>query len=1315
MKARSYLIAVVMTFFAITVAVEAAEMNSYCYIPSTVGQVVAPNVLFVMDYSGSMGWCAYNPHTDKRNCCTNSSGCGWTYRGDEEGYFTPNKVYAYNSARGYWEESSGTTAQCPKTISGIRTSNKYMGSCLNFLYMYRVDLLRWAITGGKPASCNQNDPKKCDPELYGQPSANLSCDDYGCILQMAQGSKVRVPWGRINDALAFQFKKLGTRPRLGGMLYSGTSVRSNKVYIGDFTASANFDGVNPYKNLITVINYESPSGSTPTAPALWDAYNYFAQKSPEYGGFTPQRGSGDQWRNPMYQCVDENNNGVCQGSELKLVSCAKNFIILLTDGQWNVGGSPPASSTCTINTGFEAHSADPVVPAYWLHKRGFTNQKTGIYSYVEAIYGIGLWLGGTGELSLQNVAMYGSFDKGKTYPDSLTGYPQLTCTMDDCGSGKGSGCTPLPPSSSDWDKNGDGKPDTFYSASNAQEVKNAILNAMVDILRRVSSGTTVVALPPTSTTESSLMVRTYFYPEKIVGDKTIKWIGHLSALWFDSEGLIRENNDHYDETEKKKILDVKKDNPLAFVWSEPDNAYKAWIYDDLNDKGFPKSCGHNEKSLDDLSLVFDAGSLLKGRNPDERNIKTWVDVNVNGVVDSGEVVSFNDDNTLIQRFKNFWSYDDLGSCNDNCAKSVIKYIRGYDRPTPSGASFRLRQENDSGTDIGTAWKLGDTVYSTPRIVPKKSVNGYDIRYQDETYHQFINETIKNQIAVVIMGANDGMIHAFRIGEIEDIIPPGYQNNGKQVARVKDNIAIGKEEWAFIPANVIPYLRWYCQANYCRIPMLETTFTVLDASIGASGTPQTPDATKTKDSWRRLLIAQMGFGGTEISVGGKTFSSSIMVFDITDHLNPTLLWEKSLPDRTLTFATPGIVRLGDKDKNGMWYLVIGSGPKSITSSTIGYSPDGPKLYIFDLKTGELKTTKDIPSTSEMVAVGDILSTDLDLPAGDYQVDDLYFGTYNDDTGAFYRLRIRADTGYLSQPSAWSVERIMNVNRPVFAAPTVTHDANYVRWLYFGTGIYLTSAHNTITNEKFFGLIEKDACWKGTGSCPEINETNDLIDSTNLSFQGAVAKKYSCQCEGGITIRSGSCNPTCGSCGSGEIQVFTETTGAKLQGATGALASCNGKEEKAAILCIQSKIYEYNAMNDQIDFYKSGWKRTLTGEKLYSSPKATGGLVLATPFEPSDDPCAAGGATKLLAVYYTTGTPHYQPMIIREGGTTGRQQNLVIVTEVEIGKGPSPTKESVVVRESGGKTAVYTQASGGILKTEITQPHPPKDTFIQWLAK
>ena len=312
-------------------------------------------------------------------------------------------------------------------------------------------------------------------------------------------------------------------------------------------------------------------------------------------------------------------------------------------------------------------------------------------------------------------------------------------------------------------------------------------------------------------------------------------------------------------------------------------------------------------------------------------------------------------------------------CDENCAKSVIKFAQGYDKPsysgsgsTSPGSSYRARQQctadadcpggtcssgecSAASYDVIKTLKLGDIVYSTPRISPNSAVNGYDVTYKDSTYKNFVGSaTVKNATPIVIVGANDGMVHAFQVSKIKDLSPVSETSGSDttttadgsyQTARFSDYPPtsdsappsdIGKELWAYIPYNAVPYLKWYCEESYCHIPMVDARFTVVDASVdynkngfgagsGSATDVRTCNTNGTDCVWRRLLVGAMGIGGRQITLGSggnsKTWSSSVFVLDITDPASPKLLWERPLPDNTLTPGTPAVVRLSTKTAGG----------------------------------------------------------------------------------------------------------------------------------------------------------------------------------------------------------------------------------------------------------------------------------------------------------------------------------------------------------------------------------------------------------------
>ncbi|MFA4829935.1 MAG: PilC/PilY family type IV pilus protein [Thermodesulfovibrionales bacterium] len=780
-------------------------------------------------------------------------------------------------------------------------------------------------------------------------------------------------------------------------------------------------------------------------------------------------------------------------------------------------------------------------------------------------------------------------------------------------------------------------------------------------------------------------------------------------------------------------------------------------------------------------------------------------------------------------------------CDQNCAESVIKYVQGYDRPTNTsgtpvtypGSKFRLRHTPAvSGSDLtSNINKLGDIVYSTPRISPNSAINGYDVTYKDSTYSDWINSKIKGTCTtaadcpgtsdktssedqtcpiatgvctgtttigdgytpIVILGANDGMVHAFKVSKIKDLSPTEddcynehsgtnscadpapdvTSGTGSQVARFADKphsvktsdsgtgtdkvppSDIGKELWAYIPFNAVPFLKWYCDKNYCHIPMVDARFTVIDASIdydkdgtikpegGGAGqesrlatnnrcdTGASPTSPCPNYPWRRLLVGAMGVGGKKITVGSNTWSSSIFVLDITNPTNPVLLWERPLPDNTLTTSNPAtIVRLGADTANGKWYVVMGSGAESITTNKLNYKTTDANIYVFDLRTGNWEATLPIETgVAQGVAVGDMMAVDYD---SDYQVDDIYFGTYGGTTGAykgkFYRLRLRDDPNpatktYLTTPSTWIIETVVvpggGNGRPIFAASEVAQDADRNIWLYFGTGVYLTLEHAAATpsvNEYLYAVKETEGCWRGSGaSCTY----SSFLDTSGMNFTGAKAVELGCFCAGSLLGTVTCTSP--GVCGTCAAYPNTDTVVLKVQEATLTKTAGVGDDiptncsaspnntDTSAIACLTAAVNaSYN-----------GWRRAITGQKSFSKPFVAGGLVDFTTFQPTATSCSLGGNTHLYALHYTTGTPYVQPTIFLAGGATqvgGSLSNITINASVNLGIGVPPLGESLVALPLAGDTyKVITQVSGGLPGTSMSPSLPAKGGYVLWIVK
>lgn len=1144
MKTSLYIIPFLCLLLLMTAAPsEGQSMANYCQMPSSIGTPIDPNLLLLVDTSGSMGWKAYS-HNDKD---ANSDGFldGYNANITYEGYFDPSKHYTLNASNVY-VETTPTGFPCVKNCTNWKCRDKNLGDCiwqghgckkkwacctawsssgdcdltsgnyLNYALMSRMDVLRWALTGGKPNSCS-NSIQSCDPEVY--PNSQLSCDSDGCILLGSDGAtKVKAPWIRITGnqgGLLFQLKNLSPRPIIGAMFYN-TSKVTRTVYIGDFTGSASYDGVNPYKNVITAINYEPPTGATPTAPALWDAYNYLSQQNPQYQGPQPQTGADDMWKNPMNRCYDANNDGNCQGNEFNTVWCAKTFLLLLTDGQWNTGGRP-VKTYCRIDNDEEAESPDPVIPAYWLHKKGFTNLPTDVKSYVESIYTIGLWLGGTGEQALKNVAMYGSFDRVNEWPGGTIGYPNGICgPVDDCcttsNCGKGSSCTPLPASSPDWDKDGDGIPDTFFKADDAIQIKEKIIDIILDILRHVSSGSAVSILASGEGSGANLLQAVYF-PKKSFGTTEIDWIGKMHNLWYYVDPHL-ENSNIREDTVGDKKLNLKNDYIVQFYYDAIANETLVNRFADNDGDGASDGL-LGTGYFDDVQNLWEAGKALWSRNITTvpRRILTQL---------NGSFMDFS-----VANASGLQSYLRADSVTE--AEDIIRYLHGHDK-----TGYRNRTVTIGGTS--GVWKLGDIVNSTPRIQSFVPTNTYHLPppsgYSDVTYSDFIKETSYKNRGMAYVGANDGMLHAFFLGNLKQ----GWTGQDAYEKALLDGAGLAKEVWAFIPKNALPYLRYLAEMDYCHLYSVDASTFLVDASINGN-----PDDNKTAGSWKTILIGGMGLGGASRNFGSTCTNciktpttdigySSYFAIDVTDPNNPVLLWEFSDPELGMSTSGPAIIRQGDNFKNGSWFAVFASGPTGPIDTTyqqfLGKSDQSLKLFVLNLKTGvlERKINTGIQNAFGSSLYNATLDTDRGnrLSPGHYKDDVLYLGytkcadspcTASSSWTAGGVLRLT--TKESADPGQWAVSTVIDNIGPVTAAITKLQDRKNGRlWLYFGTGRYFYKMSTNVfddpgdetktdTIRKLFGIQEP--CYLASsndinGSC---SDSVDVASLTNQSDELPVA--------------------------------------------------------------------------------------------------------------------------------------------------------------------------------------------------------------------
>jgi type IV pilus assembly protein PilY1 len=337
------------------------------------------------------------------------------------------------------------------------------------------------------------------------------------------------------------------------------------------------------------------------------------------------------------------------------------------------------------------------------------------------------------------------------------------------------------------------------------------------------------------------------------------------------------------------------------------------------------------------NFPWDAGAVLSTpgkvgyRSADEtaanaRNIFTWL---------NGAKVAFTTAN--VATLKPFLNIDP-GWCSSfltligiasadpttECAKQVIHFVRGWDvtdndldgcwgpgngkntAACPSGLKGEERNRiNDSRSSNKVFWKLGDVFHSSPAVVnPPIDEIRCDTGYEKQcvaTLHSpqaFASSTPiatytvagKNVDAydawriaqgkrkrVALVGANDGMLHAFDAGDADVSLPQDAAGNWQYT------LGTGEELWAFIPPDLLPRLRFLIQNHQY---MVDGSVMVRDVWRDFSD-----DLKKQSDEYRTVAIVGERTGGTQYSA-----------LDVSDPVNPTFLW--SFPDPSVGAAFMG---------------------------------------------------------------------------------------------------------------------------------------------------------------------------------------------------------------------------------------------------------------------------------------------------------------------------------------------------------------------------------------------------------------------------
>ncbi len=909
-----------------------------------------------------------------------------------------------------------------------------------------------------------------------------------------------------------------------------------------------------------------------------------------------------------------NYNGCANADPIDNVPCRKNFVLILSSGL-NVtsgGGGSFSDTSCTsVPNGYSSEAL--VQNACYGYKTDLRSDKSG----------------------KQNVYTYVVNTMGTTNTNILA----------------------------DAASAGGGK---FYNAANGSQLEAELVRAFTDILAQAASGTSVSVLTTSSRGTGSL-AQAYFLPSRLEGTRDVYWTGYTQNIWIDPQDNLRE------DTVNDRALKQAEDKVMKLYFDSSTNETKAAMFttDAEGQGGSLATCSSPAiKPFTDIKYLWDAGKALALKDHGARTLFTSKKV----LYGSTTTQTFTE--SPYPAFTTTMNATLMAALNPDAtytADLITRYIRGEDIEF-SNTNFRDRRVtvDVGGTPTLKTWKLGDIISSTPKVFASTPANTYHIDYGDSTYYNYVSGTnYQQRSAITFVGANDGVLHAFRMGYLKDTgLAAGVKALFKNLFGSSDsqNDLLGEEVWGYIPFNSFPYLKYLANPGYCHIYFNDLSVRLVDASISG-----TPTDTRTASSWKTVLIGGMRFGGAcnggvpAIPIANVGYSS-YFALDITNPEQPVPLWEFSDPDLGYTTTVPSILRTGAGTTNGNWYVAVGSGSTTLSKANTDIARSTPGyVYLLDLATGAL--VKKIALDHNAI-VGDILAIDADK---NYAAEKLYFGTAYNSSGWKGKL-VSIAIPNQDLTAAWTptVTYLFTGSYPFTASPDSARDTNGNIWVYAGSGKYFSDVDEADTAAQLFlGLQDKPS-----GTYPVT--TASLDDRTNVTTTGVVTGT---------------------------------TTACLYNSATNSFG-------------LRTLVTSISQTSSSVAPSTTGWFLSLsvspTSERVISRPLAVGGLVDFLTYRPSSDLCSYGGDSYLYAVDYLTGVAP-STVAIRDPGVTGGTTTgtVTVAKGVLLGPGAPPTGEAIIIPppkegKDGLKKKIQV-ATGVIVEAENKPVISVTSKISHWLKK
>ncbi|MBC7919399.1 MAG: hypothetical protein H7Y28_16470 [Rhodoferax sp.] len=373
---------------------------------------------------------------------------------------------------------------------------------------------------------------------------------------------------------------------------------------------------------------------------------------------------------------------------------------------------------------------------------------------------------------------------------------------------------------------------------------------------------------------------------------------------------------------------------------------------------------------------------------------------------------------------------EVSSVPTTYASDFVDFLRGDHSKEGLAQPFRTRVDG-----AGVSFILGDFVNSNPVLIQSNFDGGYGgLNLGGANGYQNFLTAKAARDAVLFVGGNDGMLHAFK--------------DTKSASSLTD----GQEIFAYVPRAVYPNLYRLSDKTYGTATLEHQYFvdgpqSESDAFVKAPGA--TPGTLAASPSWRNYLVGSLGAGGRAVYALDVTSSPNLGASNIR--------WEiSSATDVDLGFVVAPI-EVGVLP-NGKWVAIFGNG----FSSANGYAT----LFVVDLESAAItKLNVDTSGSNGLGGVAVLRNTNgeiTNLYAGDLK-GNIWRFNYNNSSVPF---AVAGGAAFFTATDAGGVAQ------PITQPPSLFDHSQGGKIVVFGTGKLFASADAASTStQTIYGVWDK----------------------------------------------------------------------------------------------------------------------------------------------------------------------------------------------------------------------------------------------------